>query len=481
MNVLGRLVSGVSSLLEFNKATLSGALDVIVVENSEGEMTCNPFRVRFGKLKVLKSSLCSISLTVNGNITDIAMRLTPSGEGYFPNLDDFSPVREENKSIAEESSSYSSEPPTFNACVSSADSLHNKPEQIQPKKGDCCDELVCGDEENYEEKSEEQEMTVEMSLCGGLWDQEQEENKEKLFSSKKVSFEEFQQNPWEIINHPNLLVRMDTAVFTKEQALPLIMSLIVFKKPLGSPSKEYPKSENPIDLRAKVSCFTLNSEQLHRLQLKEGRNDVVYTVISHLQGVQQVQGRIFLWKSDSKIVISDVDGTITKSDVLGHLLTMMGKDWSHSGVACLYDLISKNGYKIVYLSSRAIGQANLTRDFLFSLRQNGFELPDGPLIVSPDRLFKSFFREVIEKSSQRFKASALNEIARLFPMDYSPFFAGFGNRDTDAIAYRTSGVALDKIFIINPKGNIFVFNHNVYLDSYPQMIEIVHEIFPPLY
>ena len=481
MNALGRLVSGVSSMFEFNKATLSGALDVIVVENSEGEMTCNPFRVRFGKLKVLKSSSCCITLTVNGSMTSIVMKLTPSGEGYFPSPGDSSPLHEENKCVTEELSANSIDIPHFPACISSVDSFHNKPERILPKNGDFCDDLICGDEEIHEESSDEHEMTVEMSLCGDIWDQQHEKDQEKLFSSKKVAFEEFQQSPWEIMNHPSLLVRMDNTVYTKEQALPMIMSLIIFKKPLSATSKDYSKIEPAAELRTKVfSCFTLNSEQLKSLDLKEGRNDVVYTVTSSLQGVQQVHGRIFLWKSDSKIVISDVDGTITKSDVLGHLLTMMGKDWSHIGVARLYDLISKNGYKIVYLSSRAIGQANLTRDFLFSLRQDGVQLPDGPLIVSPDRLFKSFFREVIEKSSQKFKASALNEIARLFPVEYSPFYAGFGNRDTDAIAYRTSGVALDKIFIINPKGSIFVFNHNVYLDSYPQMIEIVHEIFPPI-
>lgn len=66
--------------------------------------------------------------------------------------------------------------------------------------------------------------------------------------------------------------------------------------------------------------------------------------------------KIFLWDWDTKVVISDVDGTITKSDALGHLFTMVGKDWTHSGVANLYSNIQKNGYKMLYLTSRAIGQ-----------------------------------------------------------------------------------------------------------------------------
>ena len=34
---------------------------------------------------------------------------------------------------------------------------------------------------------------------------------------------------------------------------------------------------------------------------------------------------IYLWKETDKVVISDIDGTITKSDVLGHILPVIGK------------------------------------------------------------------------------------------------------------------------------------------------------------
>lgn len=70
---------------------------------------------------------------------------------------------------------------------------------------------------------------------------------------------------------------------------------------------------------------------------------------------------MFLWDYTTKIVISDVDGTITKSDVLGHVLPRFGNDWSHDGVADLFNKITDRGYQILYLSARAIGQADLTR------------------------------------------------------------------------------------------------------------------------
>lgn len=45
----------------------------------------------------------------------------------------------------------------------------------------------------------------------------------------------------------------------------------------------------------------------------------------------------------------------------------------------------------------------------------------------------------------------LQDIKKLFPQDYNPFYAGFGNRDTDELSYRKIGIPKGKIFIINPK------------------------------
>ena len=40
---------------EINAATLTGAIDVIVVEQEDGTFRSSPFHVRFGKLGVLKA------------------------------------------------------------------------------------------------------------------------------------------------------------------------------------------------------------------------------------------------------------------------------------------------------------------------------------------------------------------------------------------------------------------------------------------
>jgi phosphatidate phosphatase LPIN len=96
----------------------------------------------------------------------------------------------------------------------------------------------------------------------------------------------------------------------------------------------------------------------------------------------------------AKVVVSDVDGTITKSDVLGHLAPMVGKDWNHAGVAQLYNNIKDNGYQLMFLSSRAISQSKGTRRYLEKLTQDGETLTQGPVMLAPDPLSTALYREV---------------------------------------------------------------------------------------
>lgn len=131
------------------------------------------------------------------------------------------------------------------------------------------------------------------------------------------------------------------------------------------------------------------------MKLKDGVNSIVFKVVSGFQGTSRIYGKIYLFNHNAKIVISDVDGTITKSDVLGHIMPRFGHDWSHPGIAELFNRINYNGYHILYLTARAIGQADTTRAYITSLRQGEYSLPEGPIIMSPDRLMRSFNREVI--------------------------------------------------------------------------------------
>ncbi|KAF5747055.1 phosphatidate phosphatase PAH2-like isoform X1 [Tripterygium wilfordii] len=231
-------------------------------------------------------------------------------------------------------------------------------------------------------------------------------------------------------------------------------------------------------IKKKVKAKTPSSEQLASLNLKEGSNCVTFTFSTAMLGRQQVDARIYLWKWNTRIVISDVDGTITKSDVLGQFMPLVGVDWSQTGVTNLFSAIKENGYQLLFLSARAISQAYHTRRFLVNLKQNGKALPDGPVVISPDGLFPSLFREVIRRAPHEFKIACLEDIKALFPPDCNPFYAGFGNRHTDEISYLKVGIPMGKIFIINPKGEVAV-HRRVDTKSYSLLHAFVNGMFPP--
>ncbi|XP_038695696.1 phosphatidate phosphatase PAH1-like isoform X1 [Tripterygium wilfordii] len=220
------------------------------------------------------------------------------------------------------------------------------------------------------------------------------------------------------------------------------------------------------------------NEQIASLNLKEGQNMITFSFSTRVLGKQQVDAHIYLWKWNARIVISDVDGTITKSDVLGQFMPLVGKDWTQSGVAKLFCAIKENGYQLLFLSARAIVQAYLTRNFLFNLKQDGKTLPNGPVVISPDGLFPSLYREVIRRAPHEFKIACLEDIRKLFPSDYNPFYAGFGNRDTDELSYRKIGIPKGKIFIINPKGEVAI-SHCIDVKSYTSLHTLVNDMFPP--
>ncbi|KAG9544593.1 LNS2-domain-containing protein, partial [Aureobasidium melanogenum] len=66
-----------------NPATLSGAIDVIVVEQEDGSLACSPFHVRFGKFSLLRPYEKKVEFKVNDERRDFPMKLGEGGEAFF--------------------------------------------------------------------------------------------------------------------------------------------------------------------------------------------------------------------------------------------------------------------------------------------------------------------------------------------------------------------------------------------------------------
>ena len=236
--------------------------------------------------------------------------------------------------------------------------------------------------------------------------------------------------------------------------------------------------KNDINLfKKKYKSFFPSSNQIKQLNLKPERNEICFVCRTSSSGIQTLKSSIYLWSFNSKIVISDVDGTITRSDVLGQVLPMLGRDWTHEGVTELFTKIINQGYKIIYLTSRAIGQSTMTKNYLDSLIQEKKSLPAGPLIMSPDGLFTSLKREVIERKPHLLKIPVLSELKNLFPQNVLPFYAGFGNRETDGVAYRYVNIPLNNIFIIDTSSKVLRLGETK-KGSYKLIADKIDEIFP---
>ncbi|NXS31165.1 LPIN3 phosphatase, partial [Pomatostomus ruficeps] len=244
-------------------------------------------------------------------------------------------------------------------------------------------------------------------------------------------------------------------------------NLLAVEDPAQKPLPTYRKS------------LRLSSEQIGRLNLQDGPNEVTFSVTTQYQGTCRCQATIYLWNWNEKVVISDIDGTITKSDALGQILPQLGKDWTHRGIVKLFHKIHLNGYKFLYCSARAIGMAHITKSYLKWVSEQGYGLPMGPMLLSPSSLLSAFHREVIEKKPEVFKVTCLADIRKLFATK-CPFYAGFGNRPNDVYAYKQVGLPESRIFTVNPKGELIQELAKNQKSTYEQLLELVEVFFPPV-
>uniref|UniRef100_A0A8C9TJ67 phosphatidate phosphatase n=1 Tax=Scleropages formosus TaxID=113540 RepID=A0A8C9TJ67_SCLFO len=369
---------------------------------------------------------------------------------------------------------------------------------------------------------------VTLSLCGGL--SETSHISKERFMEHIITYHEFAENP-AIIENPNLVIRIANRYYNWTLAAPLILSLQAFQKSLPKSTEEaWVKERMPkksgrwwfwpkrVDRTAKLYLLIVRGYSLccqsrvppfkecifwfHRqkaedssseeesqeteglgpasLKLKEGPNNVTFSITTQYQGTCRCEGTIYLWNWDDKVIISDIDGTITKSDVFGQILPQLGKDWTHQGIAKLYHAVHENGYKFLYCSARAIGMADMTRGYLHWVNDRGTILPRGPLMLSPSSLFSAIHREVIEKKPEKFKIECLTDIKNLFHPNKQPFYAAFGNRPNDVFAYKQVGVPDCRIFTVNPKGELIQEQTRGNKSSYSHLSELVEHVFPLL-
>ena len=438
----GLTASAVSTLVP----NPGGAIDVLVVENrSTKSLRCTPFFVRFGNAKsffskkLLSAESTYVSFQVNGKAFEqFRMKLSRNGTCqfahencaqdalFFDGWDETTKTVETTASTSMVKTRMDGENANANGNYGS---LLNETESIAIEEAE---EAGRSSEDEEEEDGEEEEAPKTTTTTTANAASSGKYTRAKKWLKTKVGGLSGNHSS----NHSNSANKNNNNNNNNN----------------GKEKKEAKAAKPP----RKRRNTRLTSEELKMLDLKPGLNTVTYSYKSRVFGTQTLECNLFLWDSEDKVVVSDIDGTITKSDVLGHIYTMVGKDYAHPGIASLYRKIVRNGYKILFVTSRAISQSNSTRAYLRTLTQNGETLPIGPVMCAPDPISTALYREVVARKPEVFKIRCLTRVRRLFDVDINKtrMFAGFGNRSSDALAYKTCGIELDKIYTIDPKSRL---------------------------
>ncbi|KAI9437755.1 Lipin/Ned1/Smp2-domain-containing protein, partial [Lactarius indigo] len=535
MNYLWGAVNAISAPYQYykdiNPATLTGAIDVIVVRrlglNGTMEFVSSPFHVRFGKWQVLRPNEKKVDIAVNGKAVPFSMKIGEAGEAFFVFETDgdvpddliTSPLLEPTQSVSLEPSPQegigrsgareseggltddgqepdfldldapSTSPPRMvsKSPISSSVSVSSLDTSSQPRRtsSDSIDTIptsVEAEEERLPKAHGDFQVTRDIAHSG---DDDYSWEWGGFPQRSSIGMQYPAPTPRKTLDGTPVMQRASTVnVPTLDEGTrnsSAILRPTLSESLASSTSPPSPQGKHNDSKVRYAKSLRLTSEQLQALDLRPGANTITFSLAS--SGVVACAARIFLWEHTDSVVVSDIDGTITKSDALGHMFTLIGRDWTHLGVAKLYTDIYKNGYKIMYLTSRAIGQADSTRYYLQGIKQNDYQLPEGPVIMSPDRLMASLHREVIMRKPEVFKMACLRDIQRLFgPATPHPFYAGFGNRITDALSYRSVNIPSSRIFTIDSLGEVKMELLDLvgHKSDYIHMTDLVDQMFPPI-
>ncbi|CAI5733351.1 unnamed protein product [Peronospora destructor] len=189
--------------------------------------------------------------------------------------------------------------------------------------------------------------------------------------------------------------------------------------------------------------------------------------------VRYVDAKLHLWGPNESVVVVDLDGTLTISDVEGHIRTLrLGQyDFLHAGACGFFTKLHELGVRIVYLTARPLDWATASRAHLENAVQQSIPLPPGVLITNSTGLTGALFTEVVNKTPHLFKIQVLNELQLTLihagrVVEHPVFIAGFGNRPTDIVAYEEVGMDRSLIFMLDSYSNVKAVSDPRLYESY---------------
>jgi hypothetical protein len=175
-----------------------------------------------------------------------------------------------------------------------------------------------------------------------------------------------------------------------------------------------------------------------------GRSNMRYVVTGD---ATVAEARLYTLPRGTHFVVVDIDGTLTTNDgeyIKQVLLHSANRDYDPEAfpeAEGLTQAWAKKGYIVMYLTSRPIATADITRQWLAA-----HAFAAGPLHMSdaPNDLMPS------DKGAGAYKLAFLESMqARGYMFDYA-----YGNADTDVFAYKGAKIAIKHMFTIGKKAGM---------------------------
>ena len=86
-------------------------------------------------------------------------------------------------------------------------------------------------ESDTQEGQQEEQAQISLSLCAHLTTPKMtEEELVQTFNDNIVSFDYFSSDPYEVLNDPHLLIKIYDKLYTPEDGIPQVISLLTFNK-----------------------------------------------------------------------------------------------------------------------------------------------------------------------------------------------------------------------------------------------------------
>ena len=129
-----------------------------------------------------------------------------------------------------------------------------------------------------------------------------------------------------------------------------------------------------IDKYGYVHPMMPDQDMLGLLPLHYGRNVIKF----ELDNLHSLEAEVYLYSQEDRLLVSDVDGTMTKSDVRGLYHNMKDINYLHEGYYDLIERVERNGYKIVWLTMRSLPLYSFSKTYI----QKHTKI-DGVLLTEP--------------------------------------------------------------------------------------------------